>query len=178
MKKLFLSLIVVSFVTMLSACAQQQSQNAYNEGEVGKQSDIEFGVIKAVKHVKVQAQSSGAGTIGGAAAGGVVGSTAGGGKGAILTTIAGALAGGFAGSAAENALNNKVGIQYIIKKENGKTVSIVQNIDKDDQPLHIGQRVMIQTSGEYQAASGRGQHGAQNGQYQRVLPADDSDSNQ
>jgi outer membrane lipoprotein SlyB len=175
MKKLFLSLVVLSFVSMLSACAQQQSQNAYNDNEVGKQTDIEFGVIKAVKHVKVQAQSSEIGTLGGAAVGGVGGSEFGNGKGAILTTIAGAIAGGFAGSAAENALNNKVGIQYVIKKENGKTVSIVQNIDKDDKPLHIGQRVMIQTSGEYQQASGRGQHGAQNGQYQRVLPADDSD---
>lgn len=174
MKKLFLSLVVLSFVTMLSACAPQQSQNNYDAQEVGKQTDIEFGVIKAVKHVKVQAPNSGVGTIGGAAVGGVGGSALGGGKGAILTTIAGAIVGGVAGNAAETALNNQVGIQYIIKKENGKTVSIVQNIGKDDKPLHIGQRVMIQTSGEYQQASGRGQHGAQNGQYQRVLPADDS----
>jgi len=173
MKKLFSSLAVVSFVTLLSACAPQQSQNAYNDQEVGKQTDIEFGVIRAVKHVKVQAQNSGVGTIGGAAVGGVGGSTMGGGKGAILTTIAGAIVGGVAGNAAETALNNKVGIQYIIKKENGKTVSIVQNIDKDDVPLRVGQRVMIQTSGSYQEASGKGVAGARNGQYQRVLPADD-----
>ncbi len=176
MKKVLLSLIVVSFVTMLSACAEQQSQNTYNEGEVGKQTDIEFGKILGVKHVKVQAQQSGVGTVAGAAGGGVVGSELGGGKGAILTTIAGALAGGFAGSAAEKALNDKVGIQYIIKKENGRTVSIVQNIGKDDKPLSVGQRVMIQTSGSYQEASGKGVAGAHNGQYQRVLPADDSGS--
>jgi len=178
MKKLFLSLVVLSFVTLLSACQDMQSQNTYNEGEVGKQTDIEFGVIRAVKHVKVQAQNSGVGTIGGAALGGVGGSEMGGGKGAILTTIAGAIVGGVAGNAAESALDNKVGIEYIIKKENGKTVSIVQNIGKDDKPLHVGERVMIQTSGEYQQAGGRGAHGAQNGQYQRVLPADDEDDGQ
>ena len=168
--------MIVSFITLLSACANQQRQNTYDEQEVGKQTDIEFGVIKAVKHVKVQAQNSGVGTIAGAAAGGVGGSDFGNGKGAILTTIAGAIVGGFAGNAAENALRNKVGIQYIIKKENGQTVSIVQNISKDDKPLHVGQRVMIQTSGEYQEASGKGPKGARSGQYQRVLPADDSDS--
>lgn len=178
MKKLFLALTVVSFVTLLSACVSQQSQNAYNEAEVGKQTDIEFGKILAIKHVKVQAQQSGVGTMGGAAAGGVAGSALGGGRGSILTAIGGAIAGGFAGSAAEKALNDSVGIQYIIKKENGKTVSIVQNIGKDDKPLRIGQRVMIQTTGAYQDASGKGVAGARNGQYQRVLPADDSDSGQ
>ena len=174
MKKLFSTLVVLSSLTTLSACQSPQSQNTYDAAEVGKQTDIEFGVIRAVKHVKVQAEQSGVGTIGGAAAGGVAGSTVGGGKGAVLTAIGGAILGGLAGNAAESALRDKVGIQYIIRKENGKTVSIVQNIGKDDIPLHIGQRVMIQTTGSYQAASSGGVAGAHNGQYQRVLPADDS----
>ena len=174
MKKLFSTLVVLSSLTMLSACQSSQSQNVYDAQEVGKQTDIEFGVIRAVKHVQVQAEQSGVGTLGGAAAGGVAGSAAGGGKGAILTAIGGAIIGGLAGNAAESALRDKVGIQYVIRKENGKTVSIVQNIGKDDVPLHVGQHVMIQTTGEYQEASGRGVAGARNGQYQRVLPADDS----
>jgi len=178
MKKLLSSLVVLSCLTMLSACQDQQSQNVYDAQEAGKQTDIEFGVIKAIKHVKVQEENTGVGTIGGAAVGGVAGSTLGGGKGSILTAIGGALVGGLAGNAAESALNNKVGIQYIIKKENGKIVSIVQNIGKDDKPLHVGEHVMIQSTGEYQDASGKGPHGAHSGQYQRVLPADDEGDGQ
>lgn len=174
-RNLFLSLLLISCAMGLSACQELPSRNVYNEQEVGKQTDVEFGVIKAVKHVKVQQQNTGVGTLGGAAAGGVAGSTLGGGKGAVLTAIAGAIAGGVAGNAAESALDNSVGIQYIIRKENGHTVSIVQNIGKDERPLHVGQRVMIQTTGSYQEASGRGVAGAHGGQYQRVLPADDSD---
>jgi outer membrane lipoprotein SlyB len=177
MKKLLASAAVISLMLGLTACQSPQSQNTYDSTEAGKQTDIEYGVIKSIKHVKVQSQSTGVGAIGGAATGGVLGSTLGGGKGAILTAIGGALAGGLAGNAVENSLDNKVGIQYIIKKDNGKTVSIVQNIGKDDQPLKVGQHVMIQSSGEYQEASGRGVAGAHNGQYQRVLPVDDSDDN-
>lgn len=177
MKKLLVSAAVISLTLGLTACQESQSQNVYSASEAGKQTDIEYGVIKAIKHVKVQDQNSGIGAIGGAAAGGVAGSTLGGGKGSILTAIGGALVGGLAGNAVENQIGNKVGIQYIIKKDNGKTVSIVQNIGKDDKPLHVGQHVMIQTTGEYQEASGRGVAGAHNGQYQRVLPVDDSDDN-
>lgn len=173
MKKLFASVAVVSLALSLSACQQSQSRNVYDAHEVGKQTDIEYGVIRSWKNVKVQAEQSGVGTIGGAAAGGVAGSTVGGGKGALLSAIGGAIIGGIAGNAAEGALRDQIGIQYIIRKENGKTVSIVQNIGKDEEPLHVGQKVMIQTTGSYQDASGRGTAGARSGQYQRVLPADD-----
>lgn len=176
MKKLLVSAAVISITLGLTACQDQQSQNVYDASEVGKQTDVEYGIIKGVRHVKVQEQNSGVGAIGGAAAGGVAGSTLGGGKGSILTAIGGALVGGLAGNAVENQIDNKVGIEYTIKKENHKTVTIVQNIGKDDKPLHIGQKVMIQTTGSYQEASGRGVAGAHNAQYQRVLPIDDSDS--
>ena len=59
-------------------------------------------------------------------------------------------------------------------QENGKTVSIVQNIDKDDVPLHIDQRVMIETPANTRGYWERTERGARNGQYQRVLPADDN----
>lgn len=168
MKKTFLSLVLISFLTILSGCAEQQGLDVYNANEVGKQSDISFGKIIAVHRVKIQGENSGAGVLAGAATGGVVGSTMGNGKGSALTTIAGALIGGIAGNAAEKAMKNRIGVEYIIKKEKGKTVSIVQNIGKDEMPLAVGQRVMIQTSGEYQKSSGKNR----GEQYQRVLPVE------
>ncbi len=170
MKKTILSLMLVCAAFTLSACAQSQSRDVYNAQEVGKQTDVEFGRILGVRQVKVQSQDTGVGTLSGAAAGGVAGSTAGGGKGAILTTIAGAVIGGIAGEVAERQLRNKIGVEYIIRKEDGQTVSIVQNIDKSEKPLGVGQRVMIQTDGSYQRAQGR----RRSAQYQRVLPVDDS----
>lgn len=157
-------------LSLLTACAANQGQNVYNEGEVGKQANIEFGVIKAVKHVKVQKEKgTGIGAVGGATAGGLAGSQVGNGNGSVAGAVAGVLVGAIAGEMAERKLAEQVGIQYIIRKENGKTVSIVQNINKDDEPLHVGQKVMIQSSGEYQKAAGSF-HGSQ---YQRVLPAED-----
>ncbi|MBI3441828.1 MAG: hypothetical protein HY052_08540 [Proteobacteria bacterium] len=167
MKNIFLAIVLISLVTLLSGCAETAGQNLYDAGEVGKQADIVFGKILAVRHVKVQAEPSGVGTAAGMAGGGLAGTNVGNGNGTIGAVIAGAIIGGIAGSAAEKAMADRVGVEYIIRKEDGKTISIVQNISKDDVPLKVGQRVMIQTSGEYQKASGK-KHSAQ---YQRVLPA-------
>lgn len=166
MKKMFLA---VALVSLLAGCADVPGQNIYDEAEVGRQTDIAFGKILSVRHVKVQAEPSGVGMLGGAAGGGLAGTNVGKGHGETGAVIAGAIIGGIIGSAAEKAMMDKVGIEYIIRKENGKTVSIVQNIAKDDRPLKVGQRVMIQTSGEYQKTADK-KHSAQ---YQRVLPADD-----
>lgn len=169
MKKLLNAFVCVAMLS-LAACAENQGRNVFNAGEVGKQADIQFGVIKAVKHVKVQKeQTTGLGAVGGATAGGVAGAQVGNGNGQVAGALAGVLIGAIAGEMAERKMSDQVGIMYIIKKENGKTVSIVQNISKDDEPLHVGQKVMIQSSGEYQKAS-ESRHGAQ---YQRVLPAED-----
>jgi len=169
MKKALLPALCLSLVLGLAACADSQSQNVYNSSEVGKQTDIEFGVIKAIKHVKVQKeQQTGLGAAGGAVAGGAAGSTIGNGGGQAGAALAGIVIGAIVGSMVEKKMSDQVGIQYVIRKENGKTVSIVQNIAKDDEPLKVGQRVMIETSGEYQKASEKS-HGAQ---YQRVTPAE------
>ena len=170
MKKIIVFAMLAASVAVLPACTDLQGQNVYNAQEVGKQADIEFGKILSVKKVKIQQeQTSGAGAIAGAAGGGVAGSQIGNGNGSVGATIAGALIGGIIGNAVEKGITDHIGVQYIIRKENGKTVSITQNLAKDEEPLKKGQRVMIQTSGEYQKASNRGHQGEQ---YQRVLPAD------
>lgn len=169
MKRMSLAVVLVSLLTMLAGCTEIPGQNVYDEVEIGKQTDISFGKILAIRHVKVQAHPTGVGTMAGAAGGGLAGTNIGNGSGEIGAVIAGAIIGGIVGSIAEKAMMDKVGIEYIIRKENGKTVSIVQNISKDDKPLKVGQRVMIQTSGEYQKASDK-KSGVQ---YQRVMPADD-----
>ncbi|MDB5478483.1 MAG: hypothetical protein JWM96_978 [Alphaproteobacteria bacterium] len=143
-------LILALFLSVaIAACATDNSQNQYSEADIGKQSVLEFGTIIAARNVKIQGKNNGLGVGAGALAGGVGGSTIGNGSGQLIATIGGALLGAVAGSAAEQQLQKRDGIEYTITKNSGETVTIVQNIAKDDAPLHIGQRVMVQKSGKY-----------------------------
>jgi outer membrane lipoprotein SlyB len=58
---------------------------------------------------------------------------------------------------AEQAASDHKGIEYVITIEKGETITIVQNLNSDEQPVKPGHRCMVQNSG----------------MYQRVLPADD-----
>lgn len=168
MKKILNALVCASLLT-LAACAQGLGQDVYSESELGKQVDIDYGVIKSIKPVKVKKDNTtGIGAVGGATAGGVAGAQVGNGNGQVAGAVAGLLIGAIAGEMAEKKLGTQEGFQYIIRKENGKTVSIVQVPNDGDKPFHVGQKVMIQTSGEYQKASSN--HGGHGAQFQRILP--------
>lgn len=146
---------VMALILLLAACTTN-SQNQYSAADTGKQVEVEFGRILSIREVKVQNPNTGAGAVGGGLAGAAAGSTIGSGTGNVYATLGAALVGVVAGSLIEQEIQNKKGIEYTITKSNGKTVTIVQNIAKDDVPLAPGQNVTIQTSGEYQ----------------RVMPAD------
>jgi outer membrane lipoprotein SlyB len=149
-------LLAVLFLSLsLSACAVD-SQNTYGWQDVGHETSVEFGRIVAARPVKIQGQNTGTGAAVGMGAGALAGNGIGDGNGQVAAIIGGALLGAIVGGVAEQQAQNRRGIEYTITKRSGKTVTIVQNIAKDDEPLHRGQRVIIQTSGNYM----------------RVLPAD------
>jgi outer membrane lipoprotein SlyB len=142
-------LIVVLLICLtLNACAYD-SQNTYSWQDVGRETSVEFGRIVAAREVKIQGPNTGVGAGAGMAAGAGLGSTIGSGDGTIAGIVAGAVLGTIIGAAAEQQMQNRKGIEYTITKRSGKTVTIVQNIAKDDQPLRRGERVIIQTSGTY-----------------------------
>jgi len=156
MKNIINGALVLMFCALLSACAAN-TQNQFTEAEVGRQVEVEFGQIVAIRKVKIQHKDSGVGAGAGMLAGAGAGSAIGNGDGNGIAILGGMVIGGIAGAVAEHKLQNLQGIAYTITKRNGKTVVITQNIGKDDEPLSKGQRVMIETSGLYQ----------------RVLPAED-----
>jgi outer membrane lipoprotein SlyB len=162
MKKQFL---IFAALLALAACAPVAGRDVYDAAEVGKQSDVEFGKILAVRKVKIKKEATGIGAASGAVAGGVGEEEIddGASPGAVF---AGAIAGAVAGAAVERAVSAREGFEYVIKKEDGKIVSIVQN--GGDAPLKAGQRVMIQTTGIYQKAADK----KKNEQYQRVVAAE------
>lgn len=147
---------VLLLVFTLSSCATD-SQNTYGDYDIGRQNEVEFGRIVRVREVKIQGQNTGVGSTVGATAGGIAGAQIGQGNGSVAGAIGGVVIGAIIGGIAEQQAQKRKGIEYTITKRNGKTVTIVQNIAKDDKPLLKGQRVLIQTSGKYM----------------RVLPDDD-----
>jgi outer membrane lipoprotein SlyB len=139
----------------LLAC-QHPNQNRYGAADVGMNAVVEFGTIVSKRSVEITGQNSGAGALVGATAGAYGGSYIGSGSGSLGAALAGLVIGAAAGAAAEQAMQDRQGVEYVVTLESGVTQSIAQNIGKDDEPLDVGQRVMVQTSG----------------QYRRVLPAE------
>ncbi|HYD17532.1 MAG TPA: hypothetical protein VEF76_03540 [Patescibacteria group bacterium] len=152
------ALLFLLFLSLsgLTACATD-GQNTYSEADVGKETSVEWGRIVRWREVKIQGKNTGTGSAVGLTAGGLAGSQIGQGNGSVAGAIGGIVVGAIIGGMIEHQAQQRKGIEYTIVKRSGKTVTIVQNIQKDDVPLHKGERVMIQTTG----------------QYMRVLPAED-----
>ena len=91
---------------------------------------MRLGTVAAVRTVTIQDdQSSGVGTLGGAALGGVAASTIGGGRGSILASIGGALLGGIVGNAVENRMGKTQGLEITVQLDNGETRVVAQEAD-------------------------------------------------
>lgn len=151
-----LKLLAAASLLTLTAC-NPPSQNRYGYQDVGQNAIVVFGTVVSERPVDITGKNTGVGAGVGVGGGALAGSLLGHGGGSIAGMLAGAVIGGVAGAVAEQSLADTKGIEYVITEANGQTVSIVQNIAKDDKPIKVGHRVMVQT--------GIG--------YQRVLPADD-----
>jgi outer membrane lipoprotein SlyB len=143
-------LILISLL-LLAACAPNQGQNRYNQAEIGKATELDFGKIIAVKPVAITGENSGVGQGAGIAAGAVAGYQVGNGNGQLAGMVAGAIIGGIIGHIAEQEAREQVGYEYIIKIDGEKKArSIVQYQNKEDVVFKKGDRVMVQVSGSYQ----------------------------
>lgn len=153
MKKIVVGLCIAGLV---AGCSPKNSLNQYSEGNVGISAVVEFGTVVFVRKIQIRGEQTGAG----AAIGGVglaaAGSSIGSGKGNTGAILGGAAIGMAAGMVAEEMLKDREGYEYTVTKENGMTVTVAQNVMKDEPILNVGQRVMVQSSGSYQ----------------RVIPAD------
>src|SRR5689334_9667170 len=126
-----LSTAIVLLAVGLVAC-QQRNQNTYNYDEVGKSAAVSFGTVLAVRQVDVIGKNTGVGMLAGGAVGGGAGSYAGSGSGQAWAVGAGILAGAVAGGLAEQAAQNRKGIEYTLAMETGATMTVVQEIAPTD----------------------------------------------
>ncbi|MBY0408365.1 MAG: hypothetical protein K2Q01_11805 [Rickettsiales bacterium] len=140
----------------LAACQPKTSQDVYDYSEVGISSVAEFGTVVAVREVQVKGKNTHSGAAAGAAGGAIGGYQYGSGYGQAVTTVGGALLGAAVGQAAEQAVADYTALEYTVVRENGKTLTVVQNPAEGERVFKPGERVLVQMTGSYQ----------------RILPAD------
>jgi outer membrane lipoprotein SlyB len=154
----------ISMKTIISTClalalltgCTQPGQSRYGYQDVGQSTTVVFGTVISEREVDITGQNTGVGATAGALGGALGGSYIGNGGGSLAGMLAGAVIAGVAGHMAEQAVSDHRGIEYVITIEKGETITIVQNLNSDEQPITPGHRCMVQNSG----------------MYQRVLPAD------
>jgi outer membrane lipoprotein SlyB len=142
MWRLAVGALALSGLVLVAACTGTPANSTYSGYGVGRAAYVTYGTIVSMRNVVVQGGDSGVGTMGGAALGGVAGSFIGGDsfRGNILGAIGGALLGGLVGNTAESALNKGNAVEFIIRQDDGQTISVVQTNENNFRP---GQRVAI-----------------------------------
>lgn len=146
------ALLLAGAVLGASGCAREVSPNVVTAASAGEINDAFFGTVQAVRPVTIQEgdrlQDNRTGAVIGALAGGAVGSIFGGGWGRVVASGAGAVVGGAAGAAAERGLSRQQGLEYTIRLDNGRMISVVQG---PEPAFAAGQRVIVQTSAQGRA---------------------------
>lgn len=145
--KRFLAATLIAMT--LVGCASE-GLNQYSYKDVGQSTLAEFGTIITSRPINITGQNTGAGATAGGALGAAAGASLGSGNGQLVGIVGGLVVGAAAGAIAEQAAANKKGIEYTITKENGQTITIAQNLEKQEAVIPNGSRVMVQTSGSYQ----------------------------
>lgn len=137
----FLTFTLLFMVLTIFGCqTTSQGSKTYTRGQAQTALEVYYGTILKVAEVQIEAETTGAGAVGGGVVGGVIGSTIGSGRGRTLATTAGALAGAAAGSAAEKSRGTRLALEMEVELDDGRLMAIVQ--EKDDE-FAVGDRVRL-----------------------------------
>jgi outer membrane lipoprotein SlyB len=131
-------------VPMLGAagCAPRETNTTYSGEDIGRTATVSYGRIVSMRPVAVHAEPTGAGALGGGALGGVAGSFIGHDNVStnILGAIGGAVVGGLLGNAVEGQAGHGTAMEFIIREDDGQTISLVQTNEEHFQP---GERILL-----------------------------------
>ncbi len=99
-------LLIALAAALLAACQNASlTGDSYSRTQARQMQTVLEGTIVSVRHVKIDgSQTTGAGTVAGAALGGVAGGAVGKGYGSVAAAVVGAVAGGFIGNAIEEGV--------------------------------------------------------------------------
>ena len=146
--------VALALGLLVAACAHQTS-STYASSEVGEIIDTSQATVLASRIVAIdgQGEQSGYGPALGAATLGTAGYyiTDGitGGPGSAAAAVIAGLVGAGLGWAAENSADSREGIEYILRTEAGRNITVVQNREGEEPPLGPGTPVLLQTGTGY-----------------------------
>jgi len=127
---------------LLAGCASNLSGTSYQRGEVGAMQRVEYATIVSLRPVKIEGTKTGVGTAAGAVAGGVAASGVSGGKTGTVAAVIGAVLGGLAGSAMEEGMTRTDGVEFGLKMDDGREISLVQAISPNE-VYRVGDKVRV-----------------------------------
>lgn len=131
---------VVLVAAVLAGCAYNRGSYDYPAYQVGAAQSVQFGVVDAVRPVRINPRQTGVGAGGGAVLGAIAGSQVGGGSGQVAGAVGGAILGGILGQQVEQSANERPGLEITVRLDSGRYVSVVQGADE---PFRPGDRVRL-----------------------------------
>jgi outer membrane lipoprotein SlyB len=137
----------VLVATVLLAGCSHPSGTTYGAGDVGRTIETAQGSVVSSRLVKVAGEANMVGPVAGGALGASGSALAFQGSG-LVAVIGGVLGAGM-GYLAQQQMNNRQGIEYVLQMDDGRTVTLVQNREDEEQPLPDGTPVLVQVSGQY-----------------------------
>ena len=131
---------------LLVGCSHP-SGSTYQAGDVGRTIETTQASVVSSRLVKISGESN----LVGPAAGGALGAagSALAFQGSGLVGVIGGVLGAGAGYLAQQRLNDREGIEYVLQMDDGRTVTLVQNRADEEAPLPDGTPVLVQISGQY-----------------------------
>jgi len=134
----------------LAACSHPSGET-YTAGDVGRVVDTSRATVVSSRTVAIKGgENSGVGAAAGGVAAGSVAAAAVDKRGAegAAAIIAG-LAGAGLGWLIEEESRSRGGIEYVLRTQDGRVITLVQNRAKDDKPIAAGNKVLIQHGRDY-----------------------------
>lgn len=133
--------LALCMAVALTACAANLDTNRYQTSATGQINTVTEGVVINVRPVRIATENGGIGSLAGGVAGGAAGSMIGGNSAVnVIGAVGGAVLGGYLGSKAQEGLSTQTGMEYIVKLDSGKSITLTQG---DDEVFSVGQKVYV-----------------------------------
>lgn len=131
----------IACVAVVAGCAHPGvGSGDYARYEARGEQGVRFGVVEAVREVKIGPYDTGVGSASGAVLGGMAGSHVGRGHGEVAGVIAGAILGSIIGQNVERSANERPGVEITVQLDSGRYIAVVQEADE---AFRAGDRVRV-----------------------------------
>ncbi|MDH3595904.1 MAG: hypothetical protein OEU09_02990 [Rhodospirillales bacterium] len=144
-------IVAATALAFLAAGCASSTSSRYNSGDVGQIIETSEGTVLSSRIVEVKGgANSGYGAVAGGAAGATTSRVAVGNSNVSgLVTILGAIVGAGIGYLAEDSARSGEGIEYMVRLDDGRVVTLVQNREDEEVPMQNGTPVLVQYGNEY-----------------------------